>query len=235
MASVQTATAPAVWYTAQPPTGRRDLTLRLLVAGAPLLLLVSLGLWLSRGWDQTPGQAAVSEAPLATSQPAAASPAPTAVAERAASPTPRLQPVTAPQPAPTSTPAPAAPTAAPMPPTATAAPPTATPQPAPQPTEPPAAQPTAAPAEEPAEEPAVAQAPALQIGANGTVTTGDPKLRLRIRRSPDMGATIIGRIPDGRTLTVIDGPRQADGQVWWKIQYDGMVGWVAGAFVQPGA
>jgi hypothetical protein len=183
----------------------------------PLLLLVGLGLWLSRGWEQVPIQAAIDPPPLATSQTLTASATPAAATGLTASPTPRLQAVTSPAAPPTSTPAPPSPTGAP---TATPVPPSPTPQPEPEPTE----------------EPVAAQAPAaLQVGTSGIVTTGDPKLRLRIRRSPDLNSTIIGRIPDGRTLTVIDGPRQADGQTWWKIQYNDIVGWVAGAFVQPAA
>ncbi|HEX2618916.1 MAG TPA: SH3 domain-containing protein, partial [Phototrophicaceae bacterium] len=65
------------------------------------------------------------------------------------------------------------------------------------------------------------------IGGESQVTPGLPN---RIRTTPsidDRIGVVIGEVPGGGVVTVIDGPVCADGYGWWKINYEGNVGWTA--------
>ncbi len=73
----------------------------------------------------------------------------------------------------------------------------------------------------------------LRIGGRAMVATGDATVPLRLRRTPDVAAPIVGRIPDGQALTLLDGPRAGGGQTWWRVRHAGVTGWVAGAFLRP--
>lgn len=73
----------------------------------------------------------------------------------------------------------------------------------------------------------------LKVGGQGVVATGAADQRLRVRSAPDLQAGIIGRLPNGSKIAIIDGPRQADGTVWWRVRADGSTGWVSGSFVTP--
>lgn len=43
----------------------------------------------------------------------------------------------------------------------------------------------------------------------------------------DSTSTILGNIAGGEVFTVLDGPRCAEGMVWWEVDYQGLVGWTA--------
>jgi uncharacterized protein YgiM (DUF1202 family) len=61
--------------------------------------------------------------------------------------------------------------------------------------------------------------------ARVTFTDGTP---LRIRNKAGKGGTILGTIPEGGTMVVLDGPQcDADG-AWWqvKVESGGKTGWV---------
>lgn len=108
-------------------------------------------------------------------------------------------------------------------PTIAAAPPTDTPLPAtltPVPTirlrpTPTTALPTATPV------------PALAIGVRVRAVnlSGAP---LRARVAPGL-TRIVARIPEGGVATIIEGPVQADGYTWWRLQADQGSGWCAEA------
>jgi serine/threonine protein kinase len=58
-----------------------------------------------------------------------------------------------------------------------------------------------------------------------TVASGEP---LRIRIHPGIAFQIIDTIPEGTTMTIIDGPECEDGYMWWKIDNsEGLIGWAA--------
>ena len=63
--------------------------------------------------------------------------------------------------------------------------------------------------------------PRLWIGATGRVTPGLSNL---IR---DDNGRQIGSIPAGGTFEVIDGPTCRAGYAWWKVKYQGTIGWTA--------
>jgi murein DD-endopeptidase MepM/ murein hydrolase activator NlpD len=66
--------------------------------------------------------------------------------------------------------------------------------------------------------------------AGDRIAVTDPPLRFRA--GPGLGAEIIEELPMNTELTVIDGPRNADGFDWYQVTRDdgGATGWVAGQF-----
>lgn len=72
-------------------------------------------------------------------------------------------------------------------------------------------------------------APALgviTIGSLATVNTTEGDT-LNVRFGPGRTLDVVARVRDGERVTVIDGPRSADGLVWWKIRTAaGIEGWV---------
>ena len=196
----------------------------LVVTPLVILLLLVAAIWLPwRPADQA-GDVARASKPAATMQ-AVVTIAPTPVSTPpsivALAPTTTPSPTTAP-PIPTATAvAVVEPTFTPVPPTATAEPAPPTPEPEPEPQ---------IAAEPPPSTPAPVR-PTLGVGENAIVTSGD--LRLRVRNAPGTTGTIVGRISNGEQLSIVGGPRQADGETWWQVRYSNLSGWVSGAFLQP--
>jgi len=53
---------------------------------------------------------------------------------------------------------------------------------------------------------------------------------LNIRETPAANAKRLGNFPAGAVVTVTDGPVQADGYLWWRVDDQfGRAGWVAGS------
>ncbi|HLZ69350.1 MAG TPA: peptidoglycan DD-metalloendopeptidase family protein [Dehalococcoidia bacterium] len=123
----------------------------------------------------------------------------------------------------------ASPTPAPSP--SPAAPPAASPTPAPSP----AATPAAAP---PAPPPASAGAAAtpqpelpngVAYAVGDTVMTAGADDCLNVHDAPSLNGTIVDCVPDGTTGTVMDGPVQADGYTWYRLDNRG---WVVSTYLQ---
>lgn len=73
-----------------------------------------------------------------------------------------------------------------------------------------------------------APAGGLAAGAQAWVTRAGG-LPLRLRAEPSLNGDILDRLAPGAELTLIDGPRQADGHGWWHVRSSGgREGWVAG-------
>lgn len=49
----------------------------------------------------------------------------------------------------------------------------------------------------------------------------------RVRDAASTTANTIGQIPSGGVFRVLEGPVCADGYTWWRVDYDGLVGWTA--------
>lgn len=57
-----------------------------------------------------------------------------------------------------------------------------------------------------------------------------PPLPNRVRNTPSIqNSTVIGWIPPGVTMTLSDGPVEANGVLWWKVQSEGakLTGWTS--------
>lgn len=72
-------------------------------------------------------------------------------------------------------------------------------------------------------------APTLRIGGQARViNVGTTLLRVRTKPSLDPTISIITRVPQGTTVTVLEGPRELDGQIWWRIRHNTYEGWSIG-------
>ena len=68
--------------------------------------------------------------------------------------------------------------------------------------------------------------PALQIGGNAKiVNTGGSALRSR--KQPAIGAPTTASFKEGDVVRILEGPVEADGFIWWKIEGKGGTGWSA--------
>jgi hypothetical protein len=89
--------------------------------------------------------------------------------------------------------------------------------------------PTASPAP-----PALPTPDSLFVGGYAQVsgTGGDA---LRLRADPGLQTTTLKTIPDGARLLILDGPRDADGIIWWRLRdpSDGAEGWAAELYLAP--
>jgi hypothetical protein len=60
---------------------------------------------------------------------------------------------------------------------------------------------------------------------------------LRLRSDPGLQSTTLKTVADGTRLKVLEGPREADGLRWWRLQdqSDGAEGWAAETYLTPAA
>ena len=73
--------------------------------------------------------------------------------------------------------------------------------------------------------------------ARVTFTDGTP---LRLREKPGKDGAVLGSIPEGGTMTIVDGPQCVAAGIWWQVKVgsSGKVGWVlegekANYYVEP--
>lgn len=65
------------------------------------------------------------------------------------------------------------------------------------------------------------------------VVTGTGSSQLRVRQAANASAPTVKTVPDGTRLLVTDGPVQAGGLTWWKVEDQrGLVGWAAGTYLE---
>lgn len=74
----------------------------------------------------------------------------------------------------------------------------------------------------------------LTIGKQGQVLPGLPN---NLRSDGNFSASIISQIPAGGTFQVLDGPKCDRGFRYWKVSFNGLIGWTAEGltvyYVQP--
>jgi hypothetical protein len=78
-----------------------------------------------------------------------------------------------------------------------------------------------------------------RISAN-TSAQVTPGASNRLRSDPSIDGSVLGQIPGGAQISVLDGPvcDDANGIVWWQVEYNGQSGWTAESlgdsyFVEP--
>jgi hypothetical protein len=64
----------------------------------------------------------------------------------------------------------------------------------------------------------------LSLGLQGQVTPGGFN---RVRAGGGLNHPQLGEIPGGGLFTILNGPRCADGYLWWQVNYQGLIGWTA--------
>jgi hypothetical protein len=50
---------------------------------------------------------------------------------------------------------------------------------------------------------------------------------LRLRAGPSTKEQVVGRLPEGTLVQILEGPVEADGYAWWKVQTPKLSGWAA--------
>ena len=59
-----------------------------------------------------------------------------------------------------------------------------------------------------------------------TITAAGENLNLRAQ--PALDGQVLKMLPPGEEITILEGPSQADGYTWWRMQTkDGIEGWAA--------
>lgn len=64
--------------------------------------------------------------------------------------------------------------------------------------------------------------PRLTVGQEAFVLPGSAN---NMRLSPSTGAARVGQIPGEGVFLVIEGPECAEGYTWWRVNYEGILGW----------
>jgi hypothetical protein len=65
------------------------------------------------------------------------------------------------------------------------------------------------------------------------VITGTQGAPLRARNGPGTDQGIVTRIPEGSTVKLLEGPQEANGMQWWRVEIDGAQGWAAAPYLKP--
>ncbi|MBZ0274703.1 MAG: SH3 domain-containing protein [Anaerolineae bacterium] len=68
--------------------------------------------------------------------------------------------------------------------------------------------------------------PRLAIGSWGRVSP-EPGPANNVRAQPGRAGERVGELAAGDVFAVVDGPRCADGYVWWQVQSGDLIGWTA--------
>lgn len=88
---------------------------------------------------------------------------------------------------------------------------------------------TATPVPSPTPTPQAAIAVGQMVRVSGTDEEG-----IRFRSGPGLDYATLDILHEGVRLKVLEGPEQADGFVWWRLEMeDGTVGWAAGDWLEP--
>jgi hypothetical protein len=80
--------------------------------------------------------------------------------------------------------------------------------------------------------------PTSQIAAGGISVGGRVRIetngtRLNGREAPGLGEVVVTMFEPGTIVQVLDGPVDADGYTWWKVESGDQVGWSASEFMTP--
>jgi Tfp pilus assembly protein PilF len=69
------------------------------------------------------------------------------------------------------------------------------------------------------------EADALSVGDSATITAGS--VPLNVRTQPNLDSEILDALVTGTSVTLLEGPRYADGYRWWRLEADDITGWSA--------
>lgn len=76
----------------------------------------------------------------------------------------------------------------------------------------------------------VGAASGVFVGHEATVASGDG---LNLRTDPAPNAPVLAVADDGDFVDVLEGPKLDNGDEWYRVEYDGRIGWVSGSFLGP--
>jgi cell wall-associated NlpC family hydrolase len=66
------------------------------------------------------------------------------------------------------------------------------------------------------------------VGAEAQVATADG---VNLRREPSTAAAVVELVKNTRIVYVLDGPKRTDEGLWYRVEFDGSVGWVMGSYL----
>ena len=72
----------------------------------------------------------------------------------------------------------------------------------------------------------------LSVGITARVAKTNGS-NLRIRSKPSPQAAIVARLAEGTRVTILEGPAEYEGLVWWKVRTEAVEGWCAADFLVP--
>jgi len=76
--------------------------------------------------------------------------------------------------------------------------------------------------------------PELALRVEGfAVISGTDGAPLVARKGPGTGSAKVTNFAEGQTVKILEGPQDANGLQWWRIEGDGKSGWSAGKFLKP--
>ena len=65
----------------------------------------------------------------------------------------------------------------------------------------------------------------LVIGGQATINTTEGDT-LNVRGGPGTSYQVVGRLPHGTRVTLVEGPRAGEGFTWWRVRAGSVEGWV---------
>jgi hypothetical protein len=66
------------------------------------------------------------------------------------------------------------------------------------------------------------------------IITGTSGARLRVRKAPGTDKNdVIATFAEGEMVHVLEGPQEANGYAWWRVEGGDKSGWAAATFLQP--
>jgi hypothetical protein len=75
-----------------------------------------------------------------------------------------------------------------------------------------------------------APAPGAALAVGSTAVVYQARDCLNFREAPNINARVLTCQSDGAKGTVAEGPTQADGHTWWRVEG---LGWASGQFLAP--
>jgi WD40 repeat protein len=86
----------------------------------------------------------------------------------------------------------------------------------------------------PTQTPLPPDAPVLVVGGTAVINTDDGDV-LFVRANPNLSSDIVARLDDGAQVTLMEGPRESVGLIWWRVRTrDGLEGWSAQSLPEEG-
>lgn len=67
--------------------------------------------------------------------------------------------------------------------------------------------------------------------SHASICTRDYNSSLNLRNGPSRGNYIIASVPSGDYVRLLNWVWGGDGQRWWRVEYNGLVGWMRGDYL----
>lgn len=67
--------------------------------------------------------------------------------------------------------------------------------------------------------------------SHAIICTRDPNSTLNLRNGPSRNNYVIASIPSNSYVRLMNWVWGGDGQRWWRVEYDGLVGWMRGDYL----